>query len=114
MKKVKKWFGFMTAVLAMILSSGSAFALADDPAITSPVGDLDGGPGVGVAGADTRTQSQEIMEGDAHGIKDFDYYQKQINKHIVEMKLESCPVDQILRSSQRTNKSKDIRVKSVS
>ena len=111
MKKFKKWFGFMVAMLAMILSSGSAFALADDPAITSPVGDLEGGPGVGAAGAKLRTEAQEIMEGDANGIKDFDYYQKQINKHIVEMKLESCPVDQILRSSKRTNKSSDIRVK---
>ncbi len=110
MKKFKKWFGFMAAVLAMILSGGSGYAMADAAAIQSPVGDLDG-PGVGVAGDNNRTQSQEIMEGDANGIKDFDYYQKQINRHIVEMKLESCPVDQILRSSKRTNKSKDIRVK---
>lgn len=109
MKRFKKWFGFMTAVLVMILSSGSVFALADDPAITHPIGDLDGGSGQGVAGDQTRTEAQAIMEGD--GIKDFDFYVKQINKHIVEMKLESCPVDQILRSSQRTNKSIDIRVK---
>lgn len=109
MKKFKKWFGFMTAVLVMILSSGSAFAVADDPAITHPVGDLDGGPGTGVAGDKTRTEAQHIMEEGEQ--KDLDFYVKQINKHIVEMKLESCPVDQILRSSQRTNKSIDIRVK---
>ena len=114
MKRFKKWFGFMTAVLAMILSSGSAFALADDAAILDPVGDLDGGPGRGVAGPNSRTQSQAIMEGgegDQPGLRDYDFYVKQINRHIVEMKLESCPVDQILRSSQRTNKSIDIRVK---
>lgn len=108
MKKFKKWFGFMVAIVAMIFCSGTAFAIADDPAITSPVGDLNGGPGVGVAGDNNRTQSQAIMEGELH---DLDYYQKQINKHIVEMKLESCPVDQILRSSNKTNKSSDIVVK---
>lgn len=109
MKRFKKWFGFMVAIVAMIASSGTAFAIADDPAITSPVGDLNGGPGVGVAGGKTRTEAQAIVEGD--GIKDFDYYQKQINKHIIEMKLESCPIDQILRSSTKTNKSSDIVVK---
>ena len=107
MKKFKKWFGFMVAIAAMIFSGGTAFAVADDPAITAPVGDLDGGPGVGVAGDNNRTQSQAIMEGE---LQDFDYYQKQINKHIVEMKLESCPIDQILRSASKTNKSSDIRV----
>lgn len=111
MKRFKKWFGFMVAIVAMIACSGTAFALADDPAITSPVGDLEGGPGVGAAGAKTRTEAQEIMEGDGQGIKDFDYYQKQINKHIIEMKLESCPIDQILRSSSKIIKSSDIRVK---
>ena len=114
MRSFKKWLGFMGAVLAMILSSGSAFALADDPAITSPVGDLDGGKGSGLAGPHTRTEAQAHMEdgeGGDPGLKDYDYYVKQINRHIVEMKLESCPVDQILRSSQRTNKSIDIRVK---
>ena len=108
MKKFVKWCGFMVAIAAMVFSSGTAFAMADDPAITSPVGDLDGGPGVGVGGDNNRTQSQEIMEGE---LQDFDYYQKQINKHIVEMKLESCPIDQILRSASKTNKSSDIRVK---
>lgn len=108
MKGFKKWLGFMLAAFAIILGSGNAYALADDPAITDPVGDLDGGAGTGVAGANTLTQSQEIMEGQ---IKDYDYYVKQINKHIVEMKLESCPVDQILRASTKTQKSKSIVVK---
>ncbi len=108
MKKFKKWLGFMFAVVAIILGSGSVYALADDPAITDPVGDLDGGAGTGVAGANTFTQSQEIME---NQVKDYDYYIKQINKHIVEMKLESCPIDQILRASTKTQKSKSIIVK---
>lgn len=114
MKKFKKWFGFMVAIAAMIFSGGTMFAMADDPAITSPIGGLDGGPGVGVGGDNNRTQSQAIMEGgdgSVSGLQDFDYYQKQINKHIVEMKLESCPIDQILRSASKTNKSSDIRVK---
>ena len=108
MKKFKNWLGFMLAAMAIILGSGGAYALADDPAITDPVGDLDGGAGTGVAGANTLTQSQEIMEGQ---LKDYDYYVKQINKHIVEMKLESCPIDQILRASSKTQKSKSIVVK---
>ena len=107
MKKFSKWLGFMMAAFAIVLSSGSAFAMADDPAIQNPVGDLDG-PGTGVAGDKTLTEAQEIMEQQVH---DFDFYQKQINKHIVEMKLESCPVDQILRATNRTQKSKSIVVK---
>jgi hypothetical protein len=108
MKKLIKWLGFMMAAVAIVLGSSGAYALADDPAITDPIGDLDGGAGQGVAGANTLTQSQEIMEGQ---VKDYDYYVKQINKHIVEMKLESCPIDQILRASTKTQKSKSIVVK---
>jgi len=108
MKKFSKWFGFLVAAMAIILSSGSCFAMADEAAITDPVHDLDGGAGVGVGGANTLTQSQAIME---EQMKDFDFYQKQINKHIVEMKLESCPVDQILRATNKTQKSKSIVVK---
>lgn len=107
MKKFKKWLGFMVAALAIILSGGSAYAMADDPAIQNPVGALDG-PGTGVAGDKTLTEAQAIQEGEKH---DYDFYVTQINKHIVEMKLESCPIDQILRASSKTQKSKSIKVK---
>ena len=107
MKKFRKWLGFMIAAMAIVLSGGSAYAMADDPAIQNPVGNLDG-PGTGVAGDKTLTEAQEIMENQIH---DYDFYQTQINKHIVEMKLESCPVDQILRASSKTQKSKSIVVK---
>ena len=107
MKKFKKWFGFMIATLVIVFSGGGAYAMADDPAIQNPVGNLDG-PGTGVAGDKTLTEAQAIMEEQVH---DYDYYQKQINKHIVEMKLESCPVDQILRASSKTQKSSSIIVK---
>lgn len=107
MKKFRKWLGFMIAAMAIVLSGGSAYAMADDPAIQNPVGALDG-PGTGVAGDKTLTEAQEIMENQIH---DYDFYQTQINKHIVEMKLESCPVDQILRASSKTQKSKSIVVK---
>lgn len=108
MKKFQKWLGFMVAALAIILSPGSMFAMADDPAIQAPIGDLDGGAGTGVRSDNNLTQTQEIMEGQ---LKDFDYYVTQINKHIVEMKLESCPVDQILRAASKTQKSVSIIVK---
>lgn len=107
MKKFKKWLGFMVAAMAIILSGGSAFAMADDPAIQNPVGGLDG-PGTGVAGDKTFTEAQAIQEGEKH---DYDFYVTQINKHIVEMKLESCPIDQILRAASKTQKSKSILVK---
>ena len=108
MKKFKNWLGFLMAAMVIILGNGSGYAMADDAAITDPVGDLDGGAGTGVAGANTLTQSQAIVEGE---LKDYDYYVRQINKHIVEMKLESCPVDQILRATNKTQKSKSILVK---
>lgn len=94
------------AAIAMILSGGGAYAMADDPAIQNPIGDIDG-PGKGAGGAQTRTEGQELMEGE---LKDFNYYVKQINRRICEMKLESCPIDQILRSASRTNQSTDLVV----
>jgi len=107
MKKFKKFFGFMFSVIAMILLGGNfAMAAGDgDAAITDNVGPLDG-PGHGVAGANTLTQSEAVMEGDG----DLDFYLKQVNKRIVEMKMESCPIDQILRAQARVNKSDSIRV----
>lgn len=111
MKTFRKWLGFVVAAIAIIFSSGSAFALADDPALTDPVGDLDGGAGKGVAGANSRTQTEEIMEGGDNGGKPtLDWYVKQINKRIVEMKLESCPIDQILRAATRSNHSTSMKV----
>ena len=107
MKNFKKWFGFVIAALVIVFSGGGAYAMADDPAIQNPIGNLDG-PGTGVAGDKTLTEAQAIMENQVH---DYDYYQTQINKHIVEMKLESCPVDQILRASTKTQKSSSIKVK---
>lgn len=112
MKKVKNWFGFVLAIAIMILSGGT-YAIAAEPALTDRVDDLKGG-GSGVSSADNpeggqwHEESREVVE-DGH--KDFDYYQKQINKRICEMKLESCPVDQILRSANRTRKADSMIIK---
>ncbi len=106
MKHLRQLFGFLVAVVAMILSGGGAWAMADDPAIMNPVDDIDG-PGKGVAGAQTLTEAGAVMEEQ----KDYDYYVKEINRRICEMKLESCPIDQILRSASRTNHSRSIVVK---
>ena len=106
MKHFRQWLGFLVAAFTMILSGGGAYAMADDPAIQDPIGNIDG-PGSGVGGANTRTQSQAHMEDDVH---DYNYYVKQINRRICEMKLESCPIDQILRSASRTNQSTDMVV----
>lgn len=107
MKQFRQWLGFLVAVIAMILSGGAAYAMADAPAISNPVDTIDG-PGTGAAGALTHTESEGIMTEKEH---DYDYYVKQINRRICEMKLESCPIDQILRSASRTNHSKSIVVK---
>ena len=36
MKQFKKWFGFMMAVLVMILSGGSSYAMAENPPAVPP------------------------------------------------------------------------------
>lgn len=100
----------MFAVVSMILFGGNFSMaatgdLAGADAITDNIGPLDG-PGTGVAGANTLTQSQEIMNGQ----DDLDFYLTQVNKRIVEMKMESCPIDQILRAQNRVNKSDSVRV----
>lgn len=97
--RLGRWLSFVIATVLMVVSGGGAFAMADEPAIQNPVGNLDG-PGSGVEGAKSRTEAQAIMEDQK---KDLDYYVKQIDKRICEMKLESCPIDQILRSASRTN-----------
>ena len=43
MKQFKKWFGFMMAVLVMILSGGSSYAMAET-APSVPAGEGGGGP----------------------------------------------------------------------
>lgn len=112
MKTFKKWIGFMVAIAVVILSGGT-YAMAAEPALTDRVESLQGG-GTGVTGADTppggqwHEESRRVAE-EQH--RDFDYYQAEINKAICEMKLESCPVDQILRSSARTRKADSMIIK---
>ncbi len=106
MKRFGKWFGFLLSVMAIIFSGG--FAMAADTVLDNPVADLDGGAGVEVGGAMTRTSAEGVVEDQ---FKDYDYYVKQINRRICEMKLESCPVDQILRSASRSNHSVSMVVK---
>lgn len=121
MKKFKNWLGFVAAMVAMILSGGGAYAaaatapLANDPDNPTLENRVDENPGGGVvaSGPDDRggqwhEDSRKIAE---ETNKDFDYYQKQINKRICEMKLESCPIDQILRSANRSNHADSMIIK---
>lgn len=103
MKQFKKWFGFMMAMLVMILSGGSSYAMAETaPAVPAgeggggPTGPLDGpgGAGTGPKWAASSKEQQEKMD-------NWDYYVAHVNPTVVEMKLESCPIDQILRASKR-------------
>ena len=103
MKQFKKWFGFMMAVLVMILSGGSSYAMAETaPSVPAgeggggPTGPMDGpgGAGTGPKWAGASKEQQEKMD-------NWDYYVAHVNPTVVEMKLESCPIDQILRASKR-------------
>ena len=103
MKQFKKWFGFMMAILVMILSGGSSYAMAETaPAV--PAGEGGGGatgplegPGGGGTGPKWAGASKEQQE----KMDNWDYYVAHVNPTVVEMKLESCPIDQILRASKR-------------
>lgn len=111
MKKFFDFLGFLMVTAVMILSGGGyAMAAAADetepPANPSDgVGPLDG-PGTGTQDAMTETRMREQME----EAGDLDFYQTQVDKRIVEMKFESCPIDQILRAEQKVNHSDSIRV----
>lgn len=103
MKQFKKWFGFMMAVLVMILSGGSSYAMAETaPSVPAgeggggPTGPMDG-PGGGGTGPKWAAASKEQQE----KMDNWDYYVAHVNPTVVEMKLESCPIDQILRASKR-------------
>jgi hypothetical protein len=110
MRTFKKWLGFVFAV-AITIFSGGAYAMAEDVSLENRIEEIPEG-GHGVQGTDNGGQwheeSQEVAE-DTH--KDFDYYQKQINKRICEMKLESCPIDQILRSASQTQRADSMVIK---
>lgn len=104
MKKFMKWFGVVITAIIMCFGGGT-FAMAEG-AVQNPVGPTDG-PGTGVKGGQTQTESQAVIEGQGN----LEFYLKEVNKRIVEMKMESCPVDQILRAQERINHSKSIVVK---
>lgn len=112
MRKFKKWFGFMMAIFVMIVSGGSSYAMAETPpAIPAgaggggPTGPTDG-PGVGSKGPQWQGASQEQQE----KMGNFDYYVSYVNPTVVEMKLESCPIDQILRASKRMTPVDSVRI----
>lgn len=117
MKQFKKWFGFMMAVLVMILSGGSSYAMAETappvPGGGIPAGAGGGGatgpldgPGVGGSGPQWQGGSQEQQE----TMGNWDYYVAHVNPTVVEMKLESCPIDQILRASKKMTPIDSVRV----
>lgn len=109
---MKSWIVLVASIIATILSGG-AYAMADTPALDNRVEDLQDG-GKRVSGADNpeggqwHEESRQVAE-DKN--KDFDYYQKQINKKICEMKLESTPIDQILRAAERTQHADSMIIK---
>lgn len=120
-KRFKKWFGFVMAIVFTILS-GNVYAMAasapladtpDSPALANRVEDIPGG-GKGVPDAENHpggqwhADSRDLAENQMHNAT---YYRDQIDTTICEMKLESCPIDQILRSEKRTRKSISMIIK---
>ena len=108
MKKFKKWFGFVTMMLVTILCGGN-IAMAttlqnspDAPALSDRIEDIPQG-GAGVTnptnreGGQWHEDSRNLQEGKYNNAT---YYRDAIDKVICEMKLESCPIDQILRSKK--------------
>lgn len=113
MKKMKEMTRLIMSVLFMVVTAawGGNYAMA---AVTPPaenagasadgeqVAELENGGGNLVEGDRTLTGEQKIM--------DNEWFLKQVNKAIVEMKFCATPIDQILRSGT-TNKSDSIVVK---
>ena len=87
--------------------------MADEPTLENRVEEIPGG-GHGASGSDNpqggqwHEDSRDIAENIHH---DFDYYQSEIDKRICEMKLESCPIDQILRSGTGTRHADSMIIK---
>jgi hypothetical protein len=104
MRKITKSFNYLLQVLMMFLigaASGGFAAAAATLATGEQVGEL---PGAGhvVEGESSVTKNEQIQ--------DAEWYQKQIDKRIVEMKFTGTPIDQILRHAG-FNKSSSITVK---
>lgn len=104
MKRFKNIFQFLFSVVAMLIvgAASGGYACAADALDGSGVQGLEGGGGNVVGGESSVTKNEAIQ--------DAEWYLKQINKTIVEMKFTGTPVDQILRAAT-FNKSDSIIVK---
>lgn len=107
-KRFKKWFGFVTVIMVTILTGGG-YAIAatlqdnpDAPALADRIEDIPGG-GASVQNPANREGGQwhaDSEELQSSKYNNAEYYRKQIDNVICEMKLESCPIDQILRAKK--------------
>lgn len=104
MKKIRNFFQFMFSVIVMLIvgAASGGYAVAADDLSGSGVQDLGNGGGKVVGGEASMTKTEQIQ--------DAEWYLKQINKTIVEMKFTGTPIDQILRNAS-FNKSDSITVK---
>lgn len=103
MKKFKSFFSFVFSVITMLIvgAASGGYACAAEGLDGSGVQDLGNGGKV-VGGEASVTKNTQIQ--------DAEWYLKQINKTIVEMKFTGTPIDQILRTAS-FNKSDSIIVK---
>lgn len=103
MRKLQKMFSFLLSVAVMFVigATASGFSVAAEVTDGDAVNDLGGGGKV-VSGASSVTANEKIQ--------DTEWYLKEVNKKIVEMKFTGTPIDQILRTAT-FNKSDSIVVK---
>lgn len=104
MKRLKSIFKFLFSLVAMIIvsaASGGSPAAAEGMD-GNAVQDLGDGKGSIVGGSGSVTETEKVM--------DNEWYMKQVNRTIVEMKFTGTPIDQILRNAT-FNKSDSIVVK---
>lgn len=101
MKKTIK-FLFNVCLMFFVALAGGGYASAAETLDGNAVQSLGEGKGSLVGGAATVTATEQVQ--------DAEWYLKQINKTIVEMKFTGTPIDQILRNST-FNKSDSIVVK---
>lgn len=104
MKSMKSTFQFFLRVAMMFLLGAVAggYACAAEVPDGNGVQDLGDGKGKLAGGESSVTQNE--------GVQDNEWFVKQLNKTIVEMKFTGTPIDQILRHAT-TNKSESITVK---
>lgn len=115
MKNLKKFWSIFTGVMTLVImgaiAPGYAMATGENGTTGAATGASDGSSVAQLSGdGGTVVEGARTMTGDQNVVKDSEWFIKQVNQKIVEMKFTGTPIDQILRHAGY-NKSKSIVVK---